>query len=386
MAITTLFVPIPGAPGFPCVARLVGGAVLALALLMAEGCSSLSLPPVTAEREPDVEETEEEQEDEEGEERTDGAGERSMPEPKSLPESLPRDPDDPSGLSLLPITEEVTFESEQEQEDLSLGKPVRAEPMGRPRPSLWGGRISGGYSTGDGLSLSQVDVAARFAVPLDPPRRMLMVSPTFGLTAVNADSPLDVPKELYNFGLNVMWMERLDDRWGLQMALSPSTRGDAESLDREIRLAGMAMLTWDWRPDELQLTFGAAYTGRDDIPILPMAGLQWTPNEDWQIGIGLPAPRIARRLWVDAEGLGAWAYVTGGLGGGTWDVRRADGRADELSIREYRAAIGAELGQGPQRKLFLETGLTFSRKLEYEKGGESISFGEGVFVQAGWNF
>jgi len=236
------------------------------------------------------------------------------------------------------------------------------------------------------LTLSQVDVSARFAVPLDPPRRMLMVSPAASLTTVDAETQVDVPDQLYNLGVNVMWMEQLNDRWALQMALSPSVRGDDESLDARVRLFGMAMLAWECRPDELKFSFGVAYTGRDDIPILPMAGVQWTPTEDWQIGIGLPSPRIARRLWVDDEGLAAWVYVTGGLGGGTWDVRRADGRADELSIQEYRAVIGGELGQGPQRKLFVETGLSFGRKFEYEKGGESVDFGEGVFLQAGWNF
>jgi len=321
--------------------RATAWATLALLLAVSCGCSSIPLPPEPAEIEPEAK-----------------------------------------------VEEEDAGEHEDERETgepLSGGPPGPPRP-GHPRPAPWGGRISGGFSTGGGLSLSQMDVGARFAVPLDPPRRMLMVSPTFGLTTTAVDNAIDVPEELYHLGLNVMWMERLNDRWALQMALSPSVRGDAESLDERVRLFGMAMLTWECRPDELQFSFGAAYTGRDDIPILPMAGMQWTPTEEWQIGIGLPSPRIARRVWVDDEGLAAWVYVTGGLGGGTWDIRRADGRSDELSIREYRAVIGGELGQGMQRKLFVETGLSFGRKLEYETGGETIEFGEGIFLQAGWNF
>jgi len=268
----------------------------------------------------------------------------------------------------------------------SFAEPVPDQPDSGPPPSMWGLQLSGEYSTGDGLSISQLGLSASIAIPLDPPRRMLMVAPSFSLATVDVGNSIDVPKELYSLGVNAMWMEQLNDRWGLQVALSPSVRGDVDSLDQAVRFSGMAMLTWECRPDVLQFSFGAVYTGRDDLPVLPMAGVQWTPNEDWQIEIGLPAPRIARRVWVDENGLAAWVYVTGGIGGGTWNVRRADGRSDELSINEYRVAIGAELGQGPQKKMYVEVGLNFGRKLEYEKGGESISFGEGLSVQAGWDF
>lgn len=265
---------------------------------------------------------------------------------------------------------------------METGEPVSAESGGRPPL----GRFSAQTSTGNDLSATQFQVALTLPIPIDPPDRMVMVSPSLGVGLLETSGAFDAPETLYNAAINLMWMERLGDRWMMNVGFSPSIRSDEERFGENIRYFAMGMFVFDAIPEKLQLTFGAAYTGRDDLPVIPMAGLNWQPNDDWRIGVGLPAPKIAHRVYQQESGEEGWVYLSGGIGGGTWDVRRSDGVDDQLSLTEYQALIGGELGMGRQPRLFMETGISFSRKLSYEQSGESKNYGPGLVLQGGLSF
>ena len=254
-------------------------------------------------------------------------------------------------------------------------KPVELHPERRPKTS-----IETSFSHGDGLKFATARVSTAAMLPIDPPEKMLLVKPF--LAAHSLDAPLDTPSSLYSAGVNMMWLQRLNDDTTLTIAANPSVGGDEAEFGRRLRVFAMGAVSWDWIPDELRLTAGAAWLGRRDMGVVPAAGLEWTPNEDWDVSLILPRPRVSRRL-SSSNTSEVWLYAAGAIAGGTFDVRRANGTADELSLREFQASVGVELQSDQLGRGFCEIGAGFGRELQFERGGEVVEFDPGVLLRIG---
>lgn len=255
------------------------------------------------------------------------------------------------------------------------GESTGPHPERRPKTTL-----EMTFSNGDGLTFGTARVSAAAMLPIDPPERMLLLRPF--LTAHTLDAPLDTPSSLYSTGVNMMWLQRLNDATTLTIAANPSVGGDDAEFGRHLRVFAMGAVAWDWIPDELRLTAGAAWLGRRDIGVVPAAGLEWTPNEDWNVSLILPRPKVSRRL-VASDTSETWLYAAGAIAGGTFDVRRADGTADELSLREFQATAGVERSSDQFGRGFVEVGAGFGRELQFERSQEVVDFAPGVVLRIG---
>ncbi|MEP3480102.1 MAG: DUF6268 family outer membrane beta-barrel protein [Fuerstiella sp.] len=255
---------------------------------------------------------------------------------------------------------------------------------GRP-DQLFFTSASASVSSGTDVTVSRWQVGLRTVLPIQPPEKMLMVSPSFEYTRITADVPFDTPEDLYRVGINLMWLQTLNDRWSLSLAVNPSLSADSNAFGESIQLFGLAALRWEQKPDRLWWTFGAVHTGRSDIPVLPALGFRWTPSERWDVNIMMPRPKVSFRLTTDAES-STWIYWSGALGGGTWDVERDDGAVQEFSFREFQTVAGYEYRISRFKNLFAEVGAAFGRRLEYEEAGIEESVGEGLFVRCGLTF
>lgn len=262
------------------------------------------------------------------------------------------------------------------QEATAGGAPsVERHPERRPKTTL-----ETSLSHGDELTFGTARVSSAAMLPIAPPGKMLLVKPL--LAAHTLDAPLDTPSSLYSAGLNMMWLQRLNDDTTLTIAANPSVGGDEAEFGRHLRVFAMGAVSWDWIPDELRLTAGAAWLGHRDIGVVPAAGLEWTPNEDWNVSLILPRPRVARRL-ASSDASEAWLYAAGAISGGTFDVRRANGTADELSLREFQASVGVERTSDQFGRGFCEIGAGFGRELQFERGQEVVEFDPGVVLRIG---
>jgi hypothetical protein len=131
---------------------------------------------------------------------------------------------------------------------------------------------------------------------------------------------------------------------------------------------------------------GVAYLDREDLRILPFAGLIWEPTPDWKLELMVPRPMIARRVrWEGAMGddVQDWFYIAGELGGGSWAIRRASGLNDVLTYSDLRLILGLE-----RRVLFdvdyrLELAYVFARKVEYNSPSPSFDPSDTVMVRVG---
>ena len=266
---------------------------------------------------------------------------------------------------------------------------VNETPITRFRNSLYQGTaLSGGYVSdggSDALSIAHYDVSVRFGVPLGGMDNVVIVAPNFRQEMIDGPSTIDLPNSLYVTGVNFTWMKTISPRLRSLAMVTPSIRSDFEATDDAVRVFGLGLLTYSLIPKKLDASVGVVYLDRDDIPILPALGVTWTPKPWWLFDLNFPRPRIAYRTAKDGAYSESWVYTGVALGGNTWAVQRANGTEDVLTLRDFQWVFGWEHLRQGGRGLFAETGVSFGRALEYERGGEEVDFDNAMFVRLGIN-
>jgi hypothetical protein len=116
--------------------------------------------------------------------------------------------------------------------------------------------------------------------------------------------------------------------------------------------------------EKFQILLGAAYVNRYNYKLVPIGGIRWLPNEDTEIRLLCPAPRISHRIATCGE-TKIKIYMTGEYGGGFWAVRREDGRDDLMDYSDYRLLAGVEGEMPGDRRWYAEIGYIFSRRIDY---------------------
>lgn len=142
-------------------------------------------------------------------------------------------------------------------------------------------RFSGGWidrADQNDLGIGNLKTSLTCAVPLGSFENLLIITTGFEATSLRGSSQFDAPSQLYDVGIDFMWRTQLNDRWGAMVAVRPGVASDFQAKQKSFRVTGRALATWRWLPERLSLVFGVVYLDRNDLPILPGAGLVWTPN------------------------------------------------------------------------------------------------------------
>jgi hypothetical protein len=171
-----------------------------------------------------------------------------------------------------------------------------------------------------------------------------------------------LPPRLYDFEFGYQSRNSLSSRFSYDCSVTVGVYSDFEDSARDgVRFPAHTVGIFHASPRN-DLVFGVDYLDRDDIKILPVAGICWhDPNiSNLRYQMVFPRPRID---WtIDAE---SRMYVGGTLGGGTWDIEFPNEANDVLTYRDYRLVFGIEHA-GEEGKLSgWEMGWVFSRKLEF---------------------
>ena len=216
----------------------------------------------------------------------------------------------------------------------------------------------------DQLSMTELDFSFTLGFPLPTRESPLLVTPSFGLDVLQADA-LDLPPEFYDAAVDFRYLRPWGDCWMFDFAVQPGVYGNTETDENVLRVQGRAVAIYQWSPT-LKALLGGTYLDRDDVEFLPIAGVIWTPTDDWKLDLLFPRPRVAMRAYRDCCSAW-WLYLSGELGGGAWGVTRAGGEADVATITDVRFMFGMErehdLLSGK-----IEAGYVFARELEYQSG------------------
>ncbi len=126
------------------------------------------------------------------------------------------------------------------------------------------------------------------------------------------------------------------------------------------------------QPDRLYLFIGAnAAFLRGEYPVLPLAGLVWKPNEQWNIYAVVPEPRIT---YSPTKKLGFW--LGGQLAGGSFRTDRDNNIVPQklsnaqVDYSEYRAGLGLEYHPCDEFSVLVGGGYAFQRRINFERADE----------------
>lgn len=287
-------------------------------------------------------------------------------EPQNVP--LPDPPPEPLPYSAPPAADEACTPAARTLPPIA--------PYGTQFVMTWNS------GSGDGLGITTFDVRQTLVFP-----RVTGLMLTPGIAAHSLNGPLmtDLPPAVYDMWAEVRWLKKLNDRWMLDLVVTPSYFSDFENKTADaFRMPSRAIALWNTTP-ELQLAFGVINFDREDISWLPAAGLIWTPNDLYKVEVLFPRPRVMRKL-SETDRETRWIYAGGELGGGSWAIRREDGTDDIFTYSALRFLIGYEAKRKEGFSPRVEAGYLFNRSVEYESGVGDYDPDSAFLLRVGGSF
>jgi len=250
-------------------------------------------------------------------------------------------------------------------EDLP-GTPAWTEPSVDPElpqrlRSPWGGSAAFVSAHGN-KGFGSTDLGVNRTWTWSPEVNPIFLTTGLGAHLFSGPNTLDLPGHVFDAYMDLSY-RALDREWGgISVGVTPGIYGDFENLgEKSFQVTGRVMADYSLSP-ELTLVGGIAVVRQLRSHWLPVGGLIWTPNEDWQLDLTIPRPRIARRLHQTEE-MDLWGYVAGQFGGGSWSVRDEFGDNVLLSYSDLRLLGGVNLWRSSGRELSAEFGYVFSRNI-----------------------
>ena len=242
----------------------------------------------------------------------------------------------------------------------------------------------------NGLGMSDVGLKCVLAVPCPTRDWPLLLIPGFAVNFLDAAPAFGLPPRVYDAYAMFRWVPRLGSRLMFDVAVTPGVYRDFDQRTGDgLRVTSHAAVVWNWTP-RVKLVAGAMYLDRRDWNILPLGGMIWEPDPDFQCELLFPQPRIARRIgWFGRTGedVQDWLYVAGEFGDSIWAIQCPGGVEDRVAYSDIRAFLGMErkvIGSASGR---IEVGYVFNRKLvSYDTATPESFPSNTLMLRAGMNY
>lgn len=236
----------------------------------------------------------------------------------------------------------------------------------------------------DDFGLSAFESLVTVGVPFPTIKSPMLISAGFNTRLLDGPTALTLPPRLFDGYLEFRWLWLHWEPWKLELAVSPGLYGDWEQMDGEtFRVKVRTGARYDWS-SSLSVLFGVLYLDRDDIPVLPVGGIIWTPSADWRYELVFPRSKIAWRYharpWVED-----WCFVAAEFTGDQWSIERLPGVQDVVRTRDVWLSAGIERKRDGGGGHKVELGYVLSREIELESGPE-ISPDGTLMLKASWAY
>ncbi len=231
------------------------------------------------------------------------------------------------------------------------------------------------------LGITELVTSMTIALPAPTRQFPLLITPSFRYFGLDGPAGIDVPSEVFDTWLEMMWVPQIGEKWRGFLSVAPGVYADFDSYGSDaFRLTGRAIVNYRWHPDQLELFAGILYLNRDDYLMLPAGGVLWVPNRDTRLEIFFPKPKLARRYrW--GQRFEDWVYLGGEFGGNTYWVRRAGGVEDLITLRDWRLYLGTERKWDAGSAVQLEVGYIFSRVIEYRSQADDFELDDTLMLR-----
>lgn len=180
-----------------------------------------------------------------------------------------------------------------------------------------------------------------------------------GFHFLNGPATPDLPPRLFDFQAAYHVRKAFSPHTLLDIKLGVGAFSDFEGSARKgVRFPGHVVAYRELNREVVSV-FGIEFLDRDDISLLPVAGMVWKPHKDLVLEMIFPRPKVQLQLNKNSA-----MYVGGELGGGTWAIERTGPFNDNVTYRDLRITCGV-MHFGDSSDSVLEVGWAFDRSLEF---------------------
>ena len=231
-----------------------------------------------------------------------------------------------------------------------------------------------------GMSEAKVKMARSFQVT---GRLSLTPEITYSELQVSAPFAARLPESLQTVSLGLRGDYRWSPKLSYSLLFAPGLAGDFRQIgadDLRVRLGFSARYN---ASDRLTLLGGLIYQeGYRSLPVFPIIGALYRPNERWTISFAAPRPGVSYARSRDLRlHLGAEFF------GGEYQLHEARLGAQVIRYRDFRALGGAEFTVFKQLKGDFAAGYAFARRFTFydafDATRQGIRVAAGLFGRAG---
>lgn len=200
------------------------------------------------------------------------------------------------------------------------------------------------------------------------------VIPSFGLTLLDgpdSSTGADLPGQVYSAYIDSGWQSDPNQMLSVDLGVRAGMFSDFDTQNTDsFRVLGRGIGHFRLSPFST-LKAGVYYIDRNRVNWLPALGMLYQPNPLTRYDIFFPEPKLSR-YFTTLGTQDVWTYAAAQYGGGSWTIRRADGRPDRVDINDIRLLAGLEWGRNDllrqgRRTGFFEVGYVFNRELIYRR-------------------
>jgi hypothetical protein len=223
---------------------------------------------------------------------------------------------------------------------------------------------------------NQLGMFSLESLPTLQPGEQTGIVTGIGLHWLSGPVQTDLPPRLFDFQIGLQRRKWLTASLGYDIAARIGAFSDFEASAREgIRYPSHAVGYYRASPG-LDFVLGVDYLSRDDVKVLPVAGLIMKPRDNVRLELVFPRPCVEWQI-NSANSV----YLAGELGGGTWAIERAPPSSDVVTYRDYRLLLGLSTLGNESSQSAIEFGYVFGRRLSYRSGSGDYSPIDTLVVQ-----
>ncbi|WP_417378870.1 DUF6268 family outer membrane beta-barrel protein [Gimesia sp.] len=217
--------------------------------------------------------------------------------------------------------------------------------------------------TGDELGIFSINLSETIELPRF---EGFSVKPYFGVHYLDGPIQTDLPARVYDTSVAFRWFKKQNEKWSYELEVAPGVYSDFKNVTSDsLRITGKG-LAYYVHSRSKQFVMGVVYLDREDVSLLPAAGMIMWFSEGSRLELIFPKPKYTYRI-EKTEALERWAYVAGEFGGGSWGIRRGAAGIDDIATySDLRLIGGLETKHTGGMISKLEVGFVFNRKLEYK--------------------
>lgn len=247
-----------------------------------------------------------------------------------------------------------------------------------------------GAKYGDSSALN-FNLSASTFVPLSQSNEKWMLPFDLQTQNISLDSfaGVPLPDRIHTLEFSTGLAYKANDEWMFMARISPTLYKFDDIGGNDIGISGGLMVEWEYSP-AVKWMFGLMVMPDNDLPVLPVVGVDWRINERWELQLMFLDPRLVYTLndqWKIHAGMG--------LNFGT-TFRTSDTLGTSIGLPRFNDALGSysdmRIGAGVEYQLNkswsfeAEAGYSMNREIDYQDLDEKVKFGDAPYFRLGLKF